>query len=146
VREGGAPKSQGVSGVRVGDSTGALARSRRVVRSCIVLCLCGVSSFFFTLVLERSLHAPSIASRRCRVKRCWCVGDPCWRSRPGASRGLIRRRRGLHCGGMASVLLALLLHGQAYVPLLREWFLSFSIVVMCSVIPGPVADVAYLSL
>jgi hypothetical protein len=146
VREGGAPKSQGVSGVHVGDPTRALARSRRVVRSCIVLCLCGVSSFFFALVLEWSMHAPFIASRRCRVTRCWYMGDPCWRSRPGASRGLIRRRRGLHCGGMASVLLALLLHGQTCVPLLREWFLSFGIVVMCSVIPSPVAGVAYLSL
>jgi hypothetical protein len=33
---------------------------------------------------------------------------------------LIRWRRGLHCGGMASVLLALLLRVQAYAPLLRE--------------------------
>jgi hypothetical protein len=69
------------------DPTGALARSRRVMRSCIVLCLCEGSSFFlfFLFLLERSLYAPFIASSRCRVTRCWYVGDPCWRSSPGAS-------------------------------------------------------------
>jgi hypothetical protein len=56
-------------------------------------------------------------------------------------KGLIRWRRGLHCRGMASVLLALLL----CVPLLKEWFLSFVIVATCLVIPGPIAGVAYLS-
>jgi hypothetical protein len=123
----------------VRDPAGALARSRRVVCSCIALCLCEVSSFFFAPVLERSLHAPFIASRRYRVTRYWCVGDPCWRSSPEASGGLIRWRRGLYCSVMASVFLALLLHGQACVPPLREWFLSFGIVATCSVIPGPVA-------
>jgi hypothetical protein len=47
---------------------------------------------------------------------------------------------------MASVLLVLLLHGEAGVPLLREWFLSFGIVAMCPVIPGPVAGMAFRSL
>jgi hypothetical protein len=70
--------------------------------------------------IERSLHAPFIASRRYRVTRCWCMGDPCRGSSPRVSGGLIRWRRGLYCTGMALVLLALLLHGEAYVPLLRE--------------------------
>jgi hypothetical protein len=74
------------------------------------------------------------------------VRDPCWGSSPGASGGLIRWCRGLHCRGMASVLLALLLHDEACVPLLREWFLSFGIVAMRPVMPGPVAGVAYWSL
>jgi hypothetical protein len=45
-----------------------------------------------------------------------------------------------------SVLLVLLLRILVYVPLLKEWSLSFGIVAMCLVIPGPVAGVAYLSL
>jgi hypothetical protein len=44
------------------------------------------------------------------------------------------------------VLLALLLHVQACASLLREWFLSFGVVAMCPVIPGPVAGVACSSL
>jgi hypothetical protein len=60
--------------------------------------------------------------------------------------GLIRWRRGLHCGGMTSVLLALLLRVQARAPLLREWFLSFGVVATRSVIPGPAAGVACSSL
>jgi hypothetical protein len=63
VREGGAPKSQGVSGECVCDSANALVRSRKVICSC-VSCRCS---------LERSLHAPFIVSRRCRVIKCWCV-------------------------------------------------------------------------
>jgi hypothetical protein len=47
---------------------------------------------------------------------------------------------------MVSVLLALLLHGEAGVPVLREWFLSFGVVAVCPVIPGPVAGVAFRSL
>jgi hypothetical protein len=47
---------------------------------------------------------------------------------------------------MALVLLVLLLHGEASVPLLREWFLSFGIVAVCPVISGPVAGVAFWSL
>jgi hypothetical protein len=57
-----------------------------------------------------------------------------------------RWRRGLHCRGMALVLLALLLHVQACVPLLREWFLSFGAVATCPVVPGPVAGVACSSM
>jgi hypothetical protein len=70
------------------------------------------------------------------------VGEGAWRPREG----LIRWRRGPHCGGMASVLLALLLHIQACAPLLREWFLSFGVVAMRPVIPGPVGGVACSSL
>jgi hypothetical protein len=44
-----------------------------------------------------------------------------------------------------SVLLALLLHGEACMPLLGEWFLSFGIVATCLVIPGPMAGVEYWS-
>jgi hypothetical protein len=47
---------------------------------------------------------------------------------------------------MASVLLVLLLHGEACVPQLREWFLSFDIVAVRPVKPGPVASVAFRSL
>jgi hypothetical protein len=45
-----------------------------------------------------------------------------------------------------SVLLVLLLYVLVRVPLLKEWSLSFGIVATCFVIPGPVADVVYLSL
>jgi hypothetical protein len=55
-------------------------------------------------------------------------------------------RSGLYCGGMASVLLVLLLCVLVRVLLLMEWSLSFGIVATCFVIPGPVPDVAYLSL
>jgi hypothetical protein len=56
-------------------------------------CACVLSreafSFFLSLIhrLERSLHAPFIVSRRCKVTRCWYAGDPCWRSSPEASGG-----------------------------------------------------------
>jgi hypothetical protein len=98
------------------------------------------------LCVERSLHAPFIASRRYRVTRHWCVGDPCRGSSLEASGGLIQWCRGMHYRGMALVLLLLLLHGVAGVPLLREWYLSFGTVAVCPVIPGPVAGVAFRSL
>jgi hypothetical protein len=60
--------------------------------------------------------------------------------------GLIRWRHGLHCGGIALVLLAFLLHVQACAPLLRKWFMSFSVVATRPVIPGPVTGVACSSL
>jgi hypothetical protein len=60
--------------------------------------------------------------------------------------GLIRWQRGLYCGDMALVLLALLLHVQACVSLLREWFLSFGVVATDPVILGPMAGVACSSL
>jgi hypothetical protein len=96
--------------------------------------------------LEWSLLAPFIASRSYRVTRYWCVGDPCRGSSLEASGGLIRWHHGLYSRGMASVLLVPLLHGEAGVPLLREWFLSFGIVAVCPVIPGPMADVVFRSL
>jgi hypothetical protein len=59
--------------VCVRDSARDLMRSKRVTCSwgCLVLFRCSwfLSSFF--LSLERSMHAPFIASRRCRVTRCW---------------------------------------------------------------------------
>jgi hypothetical protein len=120
VREGKAPKSQGVSGVRArvtlpNPSRGLGESLTRVLFRAYMR----VSLLVFSVHLEWSLHAPFIASRRCRVTRCWCVGDPCRGSSLGASGGLIRWRRGLYCRGMASVLLVLLLHGEACVPLLE---------------------------
>jgi hypothetical protein len=61
---------------------------------------------------------------------------------PRPREDLIQWRRGLHCGGMALVLLVLLLPVQARAPLLREWSLSFGVVVTRPVIPGPMASVA----
>jgi hypothetical protein len=45
-----------------------------------------------------------------------------------------------------SVLLVLLLCVLVRAPLLKEWSLSFGIVATCFVMPGPILDVAYLSL
>jgi hypothetical protein len=70
VREGGAPKSQGVSGMCPCDSAGDLTRSRRVVCSCVCLVLFRCS-WCLLVLSERSLHASFIVSRRCRVTRCW---------------------------------------------------------------------------
>jgi hypothetical protein len=47
---------------------------------------------------------------------------------------------------MASILLALLLHGETGMPLLREWFLSFGIVAVHPIILSPIAGVAFRSL
>jgi hypothetical protein len=47
---------------------------------------------------------------------------------------------------MELVLLVLLLHSEAGVPLLRKCFLSFGIVTMRPVIPGPMAGVTFQSL
>jgi hypothetical protein len=116
------------------------------MRSCIVLCLCEGSSFFF--LASRTVPACSFYSLK-EVQGLQDVGA--WEiltgeAAPGPLGGLIWWRHGLYCRVMASILLALLLHCQACVPLLREWFLSFGIVAMCPVIPSPVAGVAYLSL
>jgi hypothetical protein len=116
------------------------------MRSCIVLCLCEAFSFF-SRVLERSLHAPFIVSRRRRVTKILERGAIlAGEAAPRPQGGLIRWRRGLYYGDMVSVLLALLLHVQACVPLLREWFLYFGIVVTCPIIPGPIVGMAYSSL
>jgi hypothetical protein len=72
------------------------------------------------------------------VRGVTLVGEGALRPREG----LIRWRRGLHYIGMALVLLALPLHVQACVPLLREWFLSFGVVATHPIIPGSVAGVA----
>jgi hypothetical protein len=51
-------------------------------------CLVRLFSFLSLIHrLERSMHASFIVSRRCKVTRCWYVGDPCWRSSLGASGG-----------------------------------------------------------
>jgi hypothetical protein len=72
---------------------------------------CDAFSFFLSSIsgLERSLHAPFIVSRRCKVTRCWYAGDPCWRSSPGASGGpypvatcLALRRLGVGTFGTAA--------------------------------------------
>jgi hypothetical protein len=47
---------------------------------------------------------------------------------------------------MASVLLILLLRVLVRAPLLKEWSLSFGIVAIGFVVPGPIPDVAYFSL
>jgi hypothetical protein len=74
----------------------------------------------------------------------WCdlASERAWRPR----KGLIRRRHGLYCGGMVSVLWVLLLPVQAWAPLSGEWFLSFSVVAKRLVILGPIAGVTCLSL
>jgi hypothetical protein len=76
------------------------------------------------------------------VRGVTLVGEGAQRPREG----LIRLRHGLHCRGMALVLLALLLHVQACASLLREWFLSFGVVATRPIIPGPMTGVACSSL
>jgi hypothetical protein len=127
------------------DPTGALTRSRRVVRLCIVLCLCEAFCFFSR---RRTVPACSFYSLKevQGYKRLVCGVILAGEAALGPRGGLIRWRRGLYCGGMASLLQALLLHVQACVPLLKEWFLSFGIVATCPVIPGPMAGVACSSL
>jgi hypothetical protein len=66
-----------MKGAGVGNSAGCLTRSRRVIGSCLAWYCCDGCSFsFFLLPLERSLHAPFIVSRRCRVIKCWRVVWP----------------------------------------------------------------------
>jgi hypothetical protein len=50
---------------------------------------------------------------------------------PGPREGLIWWGRDLHCRGMALVLLAPWLYGQACAPLLEEWSLSLGAVATC---------------
>jgi hypothetical protein len=106
----------------------SLARSRRVACLCVVSCLCEGFTTCFSVFSRMVLACSFYSLKEVQGYKMWCVGDPCWGSSPRASGGLIRWRRGLYCRGMASVLLVLLLHGRACVPLLREWFLSFGIV------------------
>jgi hypothetical protein len=61
VREGGAPKSPGVSGVYVCVTLPEHSQGPRELS--VRLSVCPRS--------KRSLHAPFIASRRCRVTKCW---------------------------------------------------------------------------
>jgi hypothetical protein len=68
------------------------------------------------------------------------AGEAALRPRETLSSGVVV------CTDMALVLLVLLLHGEAGVPLLKKWFLSFGIIAVRPVIPGPVAGVAFRSL
>jgi hypothetical protein len=114
------------------DSVGALVRSRRVI-------YLSVSCLSRGTVLACSFYSlKEVQGYRMLVCGVTLVGEGAQRPREG----LIRRRRGPHCGGMALVLLALLLHVQACAPLLREWFLSFGVVATRPVISGPMAGVA----
>jgi hypothetical protein len=132
--------------VCVCDSVGALARSRRVIYSCLALCCVGGCSYFFpSLGMIPACFFYSlkeVQGYNMLVRGAIFVGEGAQRPREG----LIRWRRGPHCRGMVSVLLALLLHVQACAPLLGEWFLSFGVVAMRPVIPGPMAGVACSSL
>jgi hypothetical protein len=117
------------------DSVGALARSRRVICSSVLCLSCETvpACSFYSL--------KEVQGYKILVRGMILV--------EGAQRpreGLIWWRRGPHCGGMALVLLALLLHVQACAALLREWFLSFGVVAMRPIIPSPMAGVACSSL
>jgi hypothetical protein len=108
VREGGGPKSQGVSGMCACDSAGDLARSRRVVCSCVYLVLfrCSWSSSPSETVPACSFYSiKEVQGYKMLVRGAILVGEGAQRPREG----LIWWRRGLHCRGMALVLLALLL-------------------------------------
>jgi hypothetical protein len=133
-----------VEKVGVCDSVGGLARSRRVSCSCRALCCCGGTSF---------RHPPGTipacffySLKEVQGYKMLAYGVTLLVEDPEASEGPYPVGHDMHCGGMASTLLALLLCVLACVPLLKEWSLSFGIVAMCLVIPGPVAGVAYLSL
>jgi hypothetical protein len=127
------------------DFAGALPRSRRVIYSCLALCCYGRCSFFLSpgMIPACSFYSlKEVQGYKILARGMTLAGEGAQRPREG----LIRWRRGLHCGGMTSVLLALLLRVQARAPLLREWFLSFGVVATRSVIPGPAAGVACSSL
>jgi hypothetical protein len=111
--------------------------------SCVVSLLV-VSSFFFpgTIPVCSFYSLKEVQGYKMLVRGTIFVGEGAQRSREG----LIWWRRGLHCRSMALILLALLLHVQACVSLLREWFLSFGVVAMRPVIPDSVAGVACSSL
>jgi hypothetical protein len=89
------------------DSAGALARSRRVV--------CSRACSFYSL---KEVHGYEML-----VRGVILVGEIA----PGPREGLIWWGRDLHCRGMALVLLASWLHGQAC----EEWSLSLGTVATC---------------
>jgi hypothetical protein len=137
VREGGAPKSHGVSGEGGGvcDSAGYLARSRRVAYSYLALCCYGgsvelCSTEFSSLEMIHACSFYSLKEVQGYMMLAYGVTLPV--EEPGGLRkGLIWWQRGLYCGGMASVLLVLLLRVLVRVPLLKVWSLSFGIVATC---------------
>jgi hypothetical protein len=102
------------------DSASALARSRRVICSCLALCCCGRCFFLSPRIIPAcSFYSfKYVQGYKMLARGVTLAGEGAQRPREG----LIRWRRGLHCGGMASVLLAMLLRVQAYASLLREWF------------------------
>jgi hypothetical protein len=100
------------------DSARALARCRRVVCSCVAPKTVPACSFY---------SLKKVQGYKMLVHGMILVGERAPRPREG----LIWWRCGLHCRGMASVLLAPWLHGQAYVPLLKEWSLSLDAVATC---------------
>jgi hypothetical protein len=102
------------------DSAGALARSRRVVCSC-------VSSFLRAVPACSFYSLKEVQGYKMLVHGAILVGERAPRPREG----LIWWGCGLHCRGMAVVLLALWLHGQACAPLLEEWSLSLGAVATC---------------
>jgi hypothetical protein len=114
----------------------------------VLCCVAAVVLFSSSFCpLERSLHAPFIVLRRCRVTKCWCAVCPLLEEEPG---GL---ERALSGGDVVCTVEAWRRYFWHYsymcqvcAPLLEEWSLSFGIVATCPVIPGPVASVAYLSL
>jgi hypothetical protein len=133
VREGGAPKSEGVSGVCVCVTLLMPSQGPGELYVCvsILLSLGMVHAFSFYSLKE-------VRGYKMLIRGVTLVGEGAQRPQEG----LIRWRRDLHCRGMMLVLLALLQHVQACAPLLREWFMSFGVVVTRPVIPGPMDGVA----
>jgi hypothetical protein len=99
--------------------------------------------FLFGTVLACSFYSlKEVQGYKMLIRGVILVGE----GAPRPQESLIRWQHGLYYRGMALVLLALLLHVQTCAPLLREWSLSFDVVAMCPVIPGPMAGVACSSL
>jgi hypothetical protein len=102
------------------DPFGFLTRSRRIACLCVVSCLCeGFTTSLFRvsrMVLACSFYSlKEVQGYKMLCVRESLVGE----AASGPRGGLIWRRCGRYCRGMASVLLVLLLHGEAYVPLLE---------------------------
>jgi hypothetical protein len=102
------------------DPSGFLARSRRVACLCVVSCLCeGFTTSLFRV--SRMVPACSFYSlKEVQGYKILCVREIIvGEAASGPRGGLIRQRRGWYCRGMASVLMVLLLHGEACIPLLE---------------------------
>jgi hypothetical protein len=103
VKEEGAPRSQGVSEMCACDSAGDLTRSRRVVCSwmCLVLLHCSWSPLFRTISACSFYSLKEVQGYKMSIRGAIFVGEGAQRPQEG----LIWWRRGLHCRGMALVLL-----------------------------------------